>query len=152
MIETFTNGKINTYPELDTGIQYKLNKINRIKDYFVAESHERETVSKALSNYIAAFDHFDNTLLVLSATSASVSIASLATSVSAPSWITSASLSLVFSISDRIALKLLKTMIKKKMKHNKNLLVKRSKLNSKENIVSKAPKKIKLVKKTSQQL
>ena len=31
MIETFTNGKINTYPELDTGIQYKLNKINRIK-------------------------------------------------------------------------------------------------------------------------
>ena len=38
------------------------------------------------------------------------------------------------------------------MKHNKNLFVKRSKLNSKENIVSKAPKKIKLVKKTSQQL
>ena len=31
MIETFTNRKINTYPELDTGIQYKLNKINRIK-------------------------------------------------------------------------------------------------------------------------
>ena len=90
--------------------------------------------------------------MVLLATSVSVSIASLATAVGAPGWITSASLSLVFSISDRIAPKLLKTMIKKKMKHNKNLFVKRSKLNSKENIVSKAPKKIKLVKKTSQQL
>ena len=64
MIETFTNGKINTYPELDTGIQYKLNKINRIKDYFIAEIHEKETMSKALSNYIAAFDFFDKTLLV----------------------------------------------------------------------------------------
>ena len=97
--------------------------------------------------------------MVLLATSVSVSIASLATAVGAPGWIISASLSLVFSISDRIAPKLclehtilLKTMIKKKMKHNKSLFVKRSKLNSKENIVSKAPKKIKLVKKTSQQL
>ena len=56
MIETFTDGKVNMYPELDTGIQYRLNKINRIKDYFVAESHERETMNKALCNYTAAFD------------------------------------------------------------------------------------------------
>ena len=54
----FTNGKINMYPELDTGIQYRLNKINRIKDYFVAESHERETMDKALCNYTAAFGFF----------------------------------------------------------------------------------------------
>ena len=66
------------YRELDTGIQYRLNKINKIKDYFVAESHERETMNKALSNYIAAFGFFDKTLLVLSATSVSVSIVPLA--------------------------------------------------------------------------
>ena len=142
MTETFTNGKINTYPELDTRIQYRLNKINRIKNYFVAESHERKTISKALSNYIAAFDFFGKTLLVLSATSVSVSIASLATAVGAPGWITSASLSLVFSFSDRFAPKLLKTMRKKKMKHKKNVLVKRSKLYSKENIISEALKKL----------
>ena len=92
MIETFTNGKINMYPELDTGIQYRLNKINRIKDYFVAESHERETMNKALCNYTAAFDFFDKTLLVLSATSVTVSIVPLATAVVSPGWITSASL------------------------------------------------------------
>ena len=43
-------------------------------------------------------------------------------------------------------------MREKKMKHNKIIFVKRSKLNSKENIISKALKIIKLVKKTSQQL
>ena len=80
------------YRELDTGIQYRLNKINKIKDYFVAESHERETMNKALSNYIAAFGFFDKTLLVLSATSVSVSIVPLATAVVSPGWITSASL------------------------------------------------------------
>ena len=92
MIETFTNGKINMYPELDTGIQYRLNKINRIKDYFVAESHERETMNKALCNYTAAFGFFDKTLLVLLATSVTVSIVPLATAVVSPGWITSASL------------------------------------------------------------
>ena len=88
----FTNGKINMYPELDTGIQYRLNKVNRIKDYFVAESHERETMNKALCNYTAAFDFFDKTLLVLSATSVTVSIVPLATAVVSPGWITTASL------------------------------------------------------------
>ena len=78
MIETFTDGKINMYLELDPGIQYRLNKINRIKDYFVAESHERETMNNALSNYIGASGFFDKTLLVLSATSVSVSIVPLA--------------------------------------------------------------------------
>ena len=90
--------------------------------------------------------------MVLSATSVTISIASLATAVVAQGWITRASLSLVFSISDRIAPQLLKTMREKKMKHNKLILVKGSKLNSKENIISKALKIIKLVKKTSQQL
>ena len=49
-------------------------------------------MNKALSNYIAAFGFFDKTLLVLSATSVSVSIVPLATAVVSPGWITSASL------------------------------------------------------------
>ena len=92
MIETFTNGKINMYPELDTGIQYRNNKINRIKDYFVSKSHERETMNKALCNYTAPFVFFYEILLVLSATGVSVFIVPLATAVVSPGWITSASL------------------------------------------------------------
>ena len=39
--------------------QFRLNKINEIKDYFVAKIKEREPVSKRLSNYIASFDYFE---------------------------------------------------------------------------------------------
>ena len=46
-----------------------------MKDYFIAETREREKMSKTLSKYIAAFDYVDKTLLVLSATSGGVSIA-----------------------------------------------------------------------------
>ena len=37
--------------------QFKLSKINEIKDYFVAEIKERELMSKRLSKYIASFDY-----------------------------------------------------------------------------------------------
>ena len=33
--------------------QFRLNKINEIKDYFIAEIRERELVTKNLSKYIA---------------------------------------------------------------------------------------------------
>ena len=39
--------------------QFRLNKINEIKDYFVAEFKERELMSKRLSKYIVSFDYFD---------------------------------------------------------------------------------------------
>ena len=35
--------------------QFRLNKINEIKEYFVAEIRERELMSKNLSKYIASF-------------------------------------------------------------------------------------------------
>ena len=43
--------------------QFRLNKINEIKDYFVAEIKERELMSKGLSKYIASFDYFDKSLI-----------------------------------------------------------------------------------------
>ena len=60
------------------------NKINEIKYYFVAEIKERELMSKRLSKYIASFDYFNKFLIVLSATSGSISIASFATVIGTP--------------------------------------------------------------------
>ena len=57
---------------------------------------ERQLMSKRLSKYIASFDYFDKFLIVLSATSGTISIASFATFVGAPVGIASASLSLAF--------------------------------------------------------
>ena len=48
--------------------QFRLNKINEIKDYFIAEIKERELMSKRLSKSIASFDYFGKYLIVLSAT------------------------------------------------------------------------------------
>ena len=52
--------------------QLRLNKINEIKDYFVAVIKERELMSKRLSKYIASFDYFDKSLIVLSVTTGSI--------------------------------------------------------------------------------
>ena len=53
----------NIYPNLNVILlnanisnepQFRLNKINEIKDYFLAEIRERELISKNISKYIAS--------------------------------------------------------------------------------------------------
>ena len=73
----------NIYPNLNAAPlsdqqQFRLNKINEIKDYFVAEIKERELMSKRLSKYIVSFDYFGKLLIVLSVRTGSISIASMA--------------------------------------------------------------------------
>ena len=110
--------------------QFRLNKIRVIEDYFIAEIKERELMSKKLSKYISFFDYTDKSLIVLSVTSGGVSIASFATVIGAPIGITSTNLSLAFSLSTGLVKKLLKATRNKKKKHNKFVIIARSKLNS----------------------
>ena len=130
----YPNLSVNTSNEQ----QFRFKKINEIKDYFIAEIKERELMSKRLSKYIASFDYFDKSLVVLSVTTGSISIASFATVIGAPVGIISASFSLAFSISTGIIKKLLKTTRNKKKKHNKIVMLARSKLNSIESKISEA--------------
>ena len=118
--------------------QFRLNKISDVRDYFIGELKERELMSKRLSKYIASFDYFDKLLIVLSVATDSISIASFATVIGAPVGITSASFSLAFSICTEIVKKLLKTTRNKKKKHNKIVMLARSKLNSIESKISEA--------------
>ena len=85
-----------------------MNKINEIKDYFVAKIKEKELMSKRLDKYIAFCNFFDKSLIVLSATSGSISIASFATLIGTPVGIVSASLSLTFLLSTGIVKKTVK--------------------------------------------
>ena len=73
-------------------------------------------MSKSLSKYIASLDYFDKSLIVLSGTSGTNSIALFATVITAPVGVASTSFSLVFSISTIIIKKLLKAMESKKKK------------------------------------
>ena len=97
------------------------SKINEIDNYFITEIKERELMSKRLSKYIASFDYFDKPLIVLSATSGSISIASFTTVIGTTIGVASASLSLAFSLSTGLVKKLLKITKNKKKKHNKML-------------------------------
>ena len=96
----------NIYPDLSAtplnDQQFRLNKTNEIKDYFIAEIKERESMIKKLCKYITSFEYFDKSLIVLSITTGSVSIVSFATVIGLPVGIVSASFSLAFSIPTRI--------------------------------------------------
>ena len=95
-------------------------------------------MSKRLSKYIASFDYFDKSLIVLSATSRSISIALFATVIRTPVGIEGTSVSLAFSLSTGFVKKLLKTTRNKKKKHNKIIMLARSNLNSIESKISEA--------------
>ena len=59
------NKTSNIYPNLSAipsntnEQQFRLNKIDEMEDYFLAEIRERELISKDLSKYIASLDYFD---------------------------------------------------------------------------------------------
>ena len=110
--------------------QFRLNKISEIEEYFITEIKERELMSKKLSKYISFFYYFDKSLIVLSVASGGVSIASVATAIGVPIEITSASFDLAFSLCTGLVKKLLKATRNKRMKHEKIVMLAKSKLNS----------------------
>ena len=95
-------------------------------------------MSKNLSKCIASFDYLDKSFIFVYVATGSVSIASFATAIGAPVGITSASCSLAFSVTSGFVKKFLKTTRNKKKKHNKTVMLARSKLNSIESKISKA--------------
>ena len=117
------------FPNLNDQQQYRLNKINEIKNYFIVEIKERELMSERLSKYIAFFvGYLDKPLIVLSVASGNISIVLLATVIGAPVGMVSGSFSFAFSITTGIFKKLFK--IKQKKRHDKIVILARSIINS----------------------
>ena len=83
--------------------QFRLNKISEMEDYFITKIKERELMSKKLSKYISFFNYFDKSLIFLSVTSGSVSIASFTAVIGIPVGIASASLSFPYSLCTGLA-------------------------------------------------
>ena len=122
MAECNSHETHDIYQNLHDQQQLRVNKINEIRDYFVAEIKERKLMTKRLSKYIASFDYFNKSLILLSVTTSRISITSFATVIGAPVVIISVSFSLAFLISTGIMKKLLKTTRNKK-KHNKIVIL-----------------------------
>ena len=118
--------------------KFRLDEISKIENYFIEEINQRKSCSKKLSKYVAAFDYIDQALIVLSATSGGVSIISFTSIIGAPVGIASASFTLIFSLTTGIVKKLLNITRNKKKKHDKILMLAKSKLNSIETLISQA--------------
>ena len=118
--------------------KFRLSEIIGIENYFHQEINQRKSCSKKLSKYVAAFDYIDKILIVLSATTGGVSICSFTSVVGAPVGIASASFTLIFSLTTGIVKKLLSITRNKKKKHDKILMLAKSKLNSIETLISQA--------------
>ena len=124
--------------DLSEQTKFRLDEISKIENYFIEEINQRKSCSKKLNKYVTTFDYIDKILIVLSATSSRVSIISFTSIVGAPVGIASASFTLIFSLTTGIVKKLLNITRNKKKKHDKILMLAKSKLSSIETLISQA--------------
>ena len=129
------------YPNLSADITNEqrlgLNKINEVKHYFIIEIRERKLMIKNLSKYIASFEYFNKSLIFLFVLASSISIAPFVSVIGASVGIVGASCGLTFSIESGFIKSFSKTTRNKNKKHNKIVMLARSKLNSIESKISK---------------
>ena len=118
--------------------KFWLCEIIGIENCFYQEINQRKSCGKKLNKYVTAFDYIDKNLIVLSATSSGLSIISFTSIVGAPVGIANASLTLIFSLTTGIVKKLLNITRNKKKKHDKILMLAKSKLSSIETLISQA--------------
>ena len=124
--------------EHSTANKYRLDEINKIRDYFNNEIKERKDIIKQLNKYLVSFDYLDKIFITLSASFSTLRIASYASVVGIPVGITSASLTLVFTIGMGISKSLLKLTKKRKKKQNKIIILAKNKLNTIDTLLSSA--------------
>ena len=120
-----------------TANKYRLDEINKIRDYFDNEIKERKDIIKKLNKYLVSFDYLDKIFITLSALFSTLSIALQATVIGIPAGITGASLNLIFTIGTGISKSLLK-VTKKRKKNNKIITLAKIKLNTIDTLLSSA--------------
>ena len=118
--------------------KFRLDEINKIKDYLNTEIKEGKGIVKKISKYIVAFDYADKLFITLSASFGTLSIVSHATVVGIPVGIAGASLTVIFTVTTGVVKKILNITRKKKKKHNKIVTLARNKLNIIETLISQA--------------
>ena len=130
--------RMNNIIELTNVNKYRLDEINKIRDYFNNEIKKRKDIIKKLNKYLVSFDDLDKIFIALSASFGTLSIASYASVVGTPAGIAGSSLTLIFTIGTGISKSLLKVTKKRKKKHNKIIVLAKNKLNMIDTLLSSA--------------
>ena len=110
----------------------------KIEKYFIDEISETKSYCKKLNKYVTIFNYIDKILIVSSATGGGVSINSFSSVIGVCAGISSASFTLIFSLATGIVKKLPDITRKKRKKHDKILMLAKSKLNSIDTLISQA--------------
>ena len=129
---------LNVIELTDTANKYRVDEINKVRDYFNNEIKERKDIIKKLNKYLVSFDYLDKIFITLSASFGTLSIASYASVVGTPAGIAGSSLTLIFTIGTGISKSLLKVTKKIKKKHNKIIALAKNKLNTIDTLLSSA--------------
>ena len=124
--------------ELTDVNKYRLDEINKIKEYFDNEIKERKDIIKKLKKYLVSFDYLDKIFIAFSVSFGTLSIASYAAVVGIPVGIAGSSLTLIFTIGTGLNKSLLRGTKKRKEKHNKIIALAKSKLNMIDTLLSSA--------------
>ena len=129
---------LKEYLKMNNVNKYRLDEINKIKDYFNNEIKERKDIIKKLNKYLVSFDYLDKIFIALSASFGTLSIVSYASVVGIPAGIAGSSLTLIFTVGTGIHKSLLNVTKKRKKKHNKIIAVAKNKLNTIDKLLSSA--------------
>ena len=127
---------LKEYLKMNNVNKYRLDEINKIKDYFNSEIKVRKDIIKKLNNYLVSFDYLDKILIALSESFGTLSIASYPSVIGTPAGIAGSSLTLIFTIGTGISKSLLNVTKKRKKKHNKVIALAKNKLNTIDTLLS----------------
>ena len=124
--------------EENTNQEFRLEKIDEIRNYLIEEINRNELMSKKHKKVCRVLNYIEHSLISIFTITGCVSISAFASLVGIPIGITSYSIGLkICAIT--VGIKKYKSIIKKKKKkHDKIVLLAKSKLNSIEVLISKA--------------
>ena len=118
--------------------KFKLKKIDEIRNYLIEEINGHELMSKKNKKVCRVLNYIDHLFIAISTIIGCVSISAFASLVGIPIGITSSAIGLkICAITTRIK-KYRSINKKKKKKHDKIVLLAKSKLNSMEVLISKS--------------
>ena len=129
-------------PEENMNQEFRLIKIVEIRRYLIEEINRNELMSKKHKKVFRVLNYIEHLLIAISTIAGCVSISAFASLVGIPIGITSSAIGLkiwVITTVICVIIKKYKSIIKKKRKrHDKKVLLVKSKLHSIEVLVSKA--------------
>ena len=125
-------------PEQNISQEFRLKKIDEIRNYLIEEINRNELMSKKHKKVYRVLHYIDHSLIVISTITGCVTISAFVSLVGIPIQIRSSTIGLKFCVITEGIKKYKPIFKKKKKKHDKIVLLGKSKMNSIKVLISKA--------------